>query len=303
MVGVFFIVLVCNYKPRVYNGLELYLIKGILVSIKKAIVISDIHCGSSYGLMGPNIRMQEGNIIAQNPLQEYLWKCWLDWQGDWFAKHVGDDPFILIVNGDATEGVHHGTKEIVSPDPSDHRLIAHHALAPLADRASDTFIIEGTECHTANAEHRLAFDLGAVRPTRHSNLGAWRTLRIKIHDCMCMFYHHISTTKRVYLEASQLSIELSNGRLEAIRGGVEPHKVLGCAHRHRHGSYRDGQLLSFVTPPWQGVTRFGRKVVPAAFCEPGVICLDWSEKEPGESPDLHSMLYEPPPCDLEIVER
>lgn len=272
------------------------------MSIKKAIVLSDLHCGSSYGLLPPGIQMQEGQVISPNPLQEYLWKCWEDWQGDWFQDKIGEDPFVLIINGDATEGVHHGTKEIVSPDPSDHRLIAYHALAPLAEKADKVFMVEGTDCHTANSEHKLAFDLGAVRPSKNKYLGAWRTLRIKIHDCPCMFYHHISTTKRVYLEASQLSIELRNGQLESVRAGFEPHKVLGAAHRHRYGSYEAGDALSFVTPPWQGVTRFGRKVVPAAFCEPGVVVLDWSEKEPGETPDLHAMTYEPPPCDLEIVE-
>jgi hypothetical protein len=292
----------CDFGLYVYDGVGLTFIKGILVSIKKAIVLSDLHAGSSYGLLPPNIKLQEGNTVAQNPLQEYLWKCWEDWQGEWFEKHVGDDEFILIINGDATEGVHHGTKEIVSPDPADHRIIALHALSPLAEKASHVFVVEGTECHTANAEHKLAYDLGAVRPKKNSYLSAWRTLRVNIHGCPCMFYHHISTTKRVYLEASQLSIELRNGQLEAVRAGVEPHRVLGCAHRHRYGKYEAGDSLSFVTPPWQGVTRFGRKVVPAAFCEPGVILLDWSEKEHGETPDVHAMVYEPPPSDLEIVE-
>ena len=272
------------------------------MGIKKVIVLSDLHCGSSYGLLPPGIKLQEGNIVEQNALQQYLWNCWEDWQRDFFDKHIGDEPFALVVNGDATEGVHHGTKEIVSPDPSDHRLIALHALAPLAEKAEHVFMVEGTDCHVGNSEHKLGYDLGAVRPSRHSFLGAWRTLRLKVHGCPCMFYHHISTTKRVYLEASQLSIELRNGQLEAVRAGFEPHKVLGAAHRHRYGSYKAGDALSFVTPPWQGVTRFGRKVVPAAFCEPGVVILDWSEKEFGETPDLHAVLYEPPPCDLETVE-
>lgn len=284
-----------------YDGLSSNITEGFNLGIKKAIVLSDLHCGSTYGLLPPGVELQEGNVVEQNPLQEYLWQCWQHWQADWFDKHVGDDEFALIINGDAVEGVHHGTKEIVSPDPSDHRTIALHALAPLAERASKTFVVEGTDCHVGNSEHKLGYDLGAERPTQHRFLGAWRTLRVKIHGCMCMFYHHIGTTKRAYLEASQLSIELGNGRQEAIRGGVEPHKVLGCAHRHKFGMFQDSQCLSFVTPPWQGITRFGRKVVPAAFCEPGVVMLDWSDKEFGEKPDLHNIIFPPPPCDLEIA--
>lgn len=264
------------------------------MSIRKLLVISDLHCGSTYGLLPPGFVTQEENPVHQNPLQAWAWSNWLDWQGQWWDERIGDDPVALIVNGDATEGVHHGTKEIISPDPSDHRMAARHVLQPLAERCEQVYIVEGTECHTANSEHRLAYDLGAVMPDSRVK-AAWDILRLRINGTLCQFQHHIGTTKRVYLEASQLSIELRNAQLEAFTTGQEPPTVLGAAHRHKYGSYKAHSGLCFVTPPWQAVTRFGRKVVPSARFVPGVVLLDFTGKEPGALPELYARTYTPPP--------
>lgn len=268
----------------------------IHVAIKKVIVLSDTHCGSTYGILPPGVELQEENAVQLNPLQEYLWDCWQDWtkSGGWLDQVTEGQDFAVIVNGDATEGFHHGSKEVVGTYDSDHTEIAYQLFKPLAEKAAAMFFVEGTECHTKTGEHHLAKALQAVAPKGSRVLHAHKTLRIKFHDCLCLFQHHISTTKRVYLEASQLSIELRNGQLEALRSGKEVHKVLGAAHRHRFGTYHAGDSCSFVSAPWQGVTRFGRKVVPAAFVEPGVVCLDWEGKERGEKPFIHECLYDAP---------
>ena len=270
------------------------------MSVKKVVVISDIHAGSVYGLLPPNFVSMEGNTIHQNAIQQWLWQNWMAWQGEWWDTNIGDgSDVLLIVNGDSTEGVHHGTKEIISPDPTDHRMAAFHILQPLAERCEHVIIIEGTECHTNNMEHTLAHDLAAIKPNG-KNKSAFGVLHLEVHGTRCFFAHHISATARVYLEASALSIALRNVQLEAISVGQKPPRVCGFAHRHRMGYYRAHDALSFVTPPWQAVTRFGRKVVPAARCVPGVVLLDWTGKERDSVPEFHSLTFNPPPD--EVVE-
>ena len=45
--------------------------------IKTAVIISDLHCGSTVGLLPPDFSTEEGNEIRQNPLQKWLWECWI----------------------------------------------------------------------------------------------------------------------------------------------------------------------------------------------------------------------------------
>ena len=52
-------------------------------------------------------------------------------------------------------------------------------------------------------------------------------------------------------------------------------QFLVSAHRHRLGGYTDGDAQVVVVPPWQGLTRHGRKVVPHARCHVGGAVLDF----------------------------
>lgn len=261
--------------------------------IRKALVISDIHAGSTGGLAPPKLKLHGGGIYHQSLIQGWMWECWTDWQGAWFDKYIGADDFALIVNGDLIEGVHHGTKEVISPEIADHRAAAVECLGPISDKAAKTFVVEGTECHTGISEHSIAAELGAT-PNPDTGLPAWDRLDITIAETRCIFSHHIGTTSRPYLEASQLSIHMGVERQEAVINGEAPPKVIGRAHRHRYGEFRDAHGLCFVTPPWQMLTRHARKVVAAARCRPGVVLLDWSDTEDGELPETHVMTYRPP---------
>lgn len=76
------------------------------VEPKILVVLSDLHCGSTVGLLPPGFTAQDGNEIRQNRYQEWLWECWTDATGDYFRRHVGDEPFVLLLNGDLIEGIH-----------------------------------------------------------------------------------------------------------------------------------------------------------------------------------------------------
>ena len=262
--------------------------------IRIILVMSDLHCGSTVALLPPRFETIEGQAVRQNKIQKWLWGCWTDATGPWFKSVIGDDPFALVINGDAIEGVHHGTTQVISPDPADHRVAAEQILAPVAELASAVFVVKGTEVHTLNSELQLGHNLGA---SRHPDTGLAAADRWII-DCAgvrCVFRHHIGTSARTYLEASQLSIHLGNEQIEAARVGHPVPRVLGCAHRHRYGLYDDAHGLCFVTPPWQALTRFGHKVVSAAVTKPGMVVLDWRKKKDGELPQVRPCIYVPSP--------
>src|SRR5687767_11379157 len=116
-----------------------------------AVVVNDIHSGSTVGLLPPDFETLEGNRIAQNRFQQWLWACWTHATQTWLPAVVGSDPWVLIANGDLVEGCHHGTKEVISPDEGDHKAAAFQVIQPLASKASAVFLTEGTECHSKTA--------------------------------------------------------------------------------------------------------------------------------------------------------
>jgi hypothetical protein len=262
-------------------------------SPRVVVVVNDIHSGSTAGLLPPDFETLEGNRIAQNRFQAWLWACWSHATTEWLPKVVGCDPWALVLNGDLVEGCHHGTKEVISPDEGDHKAAAVQILKPLADSAARVFVTEGTECHSKTAEHSIAKELGAV-PDPDTGKHAWPRLELTVAGTLCAFDHHIPATIRSYLEASQYSMALGVERIEAQRNGVACPKVIVRAHRHRFGFFGDGDGMVVVGAPWQGLTRHGRKVVTGARCNPGIFALDWRTKADGDVPDIRYQTYRAP---------
>lgn len=261
--------------------------------IRLLVVVSDLHCGSTYGLLPPDFDTSEGNRVEPNAIQRWLWECWTDATTKWLPRIVGKDAYAIIGNGDLVEGCHHGTKEVISPDEGDHVDAAVRVMERIRGGAEKLVLTEGTECHSKKYEHYIAKALGA---TKDPDTGKWAHPRadITIAGTRTLFQHHVSTTSRPYLEASGMGIALGVEQLEAAKNGERIPTVLGCAHRHRYGEFADASGLCFVTPPWQMLTRHGRKVVPSARTRPGLVVLDWRNRDDGAIPERHVITYRTP---------
>jgi len=261
--------------------------------IRLLVCVSDIHAGSTVGLLPPDFVAHEGQSVNQNAIQRWLWSCWLD-ANKWLDAVVGDDEFALVINGDATEGVHHRTLQVITPDIGDHLSAAIHILQPLAERAEDVFVVKGTEAHTGNIEEALGRELGAYK---HPDTGHHSTdkLYLEVNGCPVVFHHHIGATSRTYLEASALSIHLINEQAEHLQAGLTPPRVLVTGHRHRFGAWTNAHGTCVCLPPWQGLTRYGHKVVPSAMTKPGLVVLDWRGGDPNALPSVRHRIYTPPP--------
>lgn len=248
--------------------------------IRIFVVISDLHCGSTTGLLPPGCVLSEGNVPSLNPLQQWIWERWEQFWRE-VDEYVGREPWALVVNGDATEGIHHGTREIVSNEPGDHYAIAERCLAPLADKADKVFFVRGTECHTHNYETGLAKMLGA--PLDYG-ARAPDQLLIDVDGCLVSVMHHITPTTRKALEGSGPGIALAEEIVQTASVGHKPPKVILRAHRHVYHCQSDGFTLAVVSPAWQLKTRHAMKVVPASRSVVGGYLLDWRYSRPGEIP-------------------
>lgn len=261
--------------------------------IRLIFVLSDLHCGSTMGLLPPGMTTAEdGHPMAQNEWQKWLWACWRRAM-KWRAKIADGDPYALVLNGDLTEGVHHRTTQIVSSDKQDHVSIAIEVLKPLVQDADKTYIVKGTECHTHASEVAVG---QALRAEINDETGKHAFDRLYLDACgvRTVFRHHIGTSIRMALEATQLSVAMVEETAEAVKNGETPPRIVCAAHRHKFGFFLNGRSMCVVSAPWQGLTRHGHKVVSQARTQPGIYALDWRGIQDGELPILHYRTYDTP---------
>ena len=254
------------------------------------IILSDLHVGSTCGLWPKDFIGDAGYLIGQNRFQSLLWEHWQECQ-KWIDRVAGKDPFEVVLNGDLVDGIHHRTIEVMSPDVADQSKAVLQVLGPLAENAEAIYLTKGTECHTRNDELRIGKELKAKRDpsTGHH---AWDRLELTLPTGKILSAtHHMPATKRVYLEAGMLSIELQNEVAERVRCRLAPPDIIVRAHRHTHGVYSNGQQMAMVTGGWQGLTRYGRKVVPHAVPRPSCIILDSRGRPKGEMPFIHEKTF------------
>jgi len=263
--------------------------------IERVVIISDTHIGSTVALMAPEFETGEGQLIGLNAFQEWFWECWLHLWEEWVPEVTGGEPYALVINGDIVDGIHHRTTQVWSPDSGDQVDAVDLAFKPVMEtQPAKVFITEGTECHSRNTETRIGRKLGAEKcPVRNRHAFERLELFIGENERPVVFRHHIGTTARPYLEASQLSIHLGVERQEAERADRKGPLGLVCAHRHRHGWFDDGCGFSAVTGAWQWLTRYGHKVVPGAVPMPSAIMLDFSAVGKDKVPHKQDILFRP----------
>lgn len=235
--------------------------------------ISDLHVGSTVGLMPESFETDEGNSVVPNRFQNWLLDCWTKSIAD-FEKYRGKRDFTLVLVGDLVEGKHHGGTQIWSGETIDHARAAIELLAPIAKKAKKTFLAVGTECHTRKEETYIGKELGAVK-NPETKKEAWDSVLLKVRGDLIHVRHHMPTASRVYLEAGALSIMLGNTQLSCVRNDQAIPNIVVSGHRHRFGVYYDESGMFVACPAWQGLTRHGHKVVPGALPRPGFVVMDW----------------------------
>jgi hypothetical protein len=256
------------------------------------VLVGDLHVGSTVGVLTEGFITHEGNEVKQNPIQKWMSGAWDDCM-EFKDNIVGNDDFAIAWNGDLIDGNHHGTKEIWSVNEADHMNAAVEFMKPLSRAAHSVYITEGTESHTKNAEHAIAkilqgMGINVITP---KGKGAWESLALEIAGTIVELDHHMPTSMRSYLEASALSIMLGDVRNQRARAGARCPDVIIRSHRHRFGLYEDGYGMALALPAWQALTRFGRKVVPGAMPQVGIVILDWRNVEDGGTPVVHKRLH------------
>jgi len=221
---------------------------------KTLLIISDLHVGSRWGLFPRDFQLSTGEVYQLNRGQEYLLECW-----EHTLAQVPKRFDVLIVNGDAINGPNprESARDQIEQDPEWQVRAALALLEPVAKRARETYLTQGSAYHVGEAakdEERLGWMLGAVPdPAGHY---AWDWLLLDIQGVLLDISHHRSVGIRY--ESSFGEREMQFDRMIAdVKGGSAD--IIIRAHGHRFLNLNvDGDLFVGL-PAWQLQTRYARR--------------------------------------------
>jgi hypothetical protein len=250
--------------------------------VRNLVVVSDLHCGCRLGLCPPKpFRLDDGGTYTASEFQTKVWALWREFWSTWVQLVTNGEPFDVLVNGDALDGVPHRAKTPISTNLDDQQRIAEAVLGPVVKQCHASggqyYHVRGTEAHvgkSAEEEERLARVLGAKpnRDGQHARWDLWKRVGGASDGALVHCLHHIGTTGSAAHEASAVNAELTAHYEEAARWRKEPPDFIVRSHRHRSiavdvNSAR-GNAAAIVTPAWQGRTPFAFKVPGARLREP-----------------------------------
>jgi hypothetical protein len=278
--------------------------------MKKGIVVSDIHAGSSYGLHPPLFYDHHGIWVPQNIGQRYLWDCWLDW-----CHRVDEfEPDFCIINGDVIEGPQRredgASVNLHSPD--DQTNAAIEIVLPLKNALPahcKLFFTQGTPYHVGNwnyQEEAIARTLGA---SKYQSLGSGdycrEVLWLEIEGVILEAAHHISGGTGFY-RATAMDRELQWSAMsgKGPEKGVPKVALTIRSHVHNYNDVGHATKQGFTTPCWQLQTRYARKAsVHRLHPDIGGVFIWVDGKKVGKRPcQFEPVIYDLPPAPVTSLE-
>lgn len=252
------------------------------------IVISDLHAGCRMALCPPlGVTLDDGGTYIPSAFQMKLWDYWQSFWSEWVPRVTRGRPFAIALNGDALDGVHHGSISQISQNLSDQQRIAEALLKPVVEAAEGRYYhLRGTEAHSgpsAEKEEALARALEAI-PNAEGQHARW-DLWIEIGKALVHLMHHVGTTGSSHFETTAPHRELTEMFVEAAKWRERPPDFVVRSHRHRYVETRIPIANYFavvcVTPGWQGKTPYAWKIAGARITTPqfGGICIRQGDEE------------------------
>lgn len=213
--------------------------------MKRVVIVSDFHCGSTYGITPPS----EFKASHHRKLHEETWKEYMRIVRQWHQ------PDILIINGDAIEGnqSRQGGAELLTPDRSVQCDMAVKVIKQW--EAKKIYMAYGTPYHVGQEaedfERGIAQRLGAVIEGH---------LYLKIEGLVFDIRHKISTSVIPHGRATALLRELMWALLKEVADTGPKVDVIVRSHAHYHISIKQPGKQAIITPGLQLARgRFGAR--------------------------------------------
>lgn len=217
---------------------------------KRALVISDLHCGHQVGLTPPGYHVPVTSDRQEKwaAVREDLWSYFSDAVEKWRPYDI------LVVNGDALEGkgVRSGGTELIHSDRSEQCKIAEMVIRYI--KAPVIRMTYGTASHTGTEEDWEDIIARAVGARIGSH--EWLEINGTVFD----FKHKIGSSQIPHGRLTAIAREILWNREWAVRGLQPKADVLIRSHNHYYEHCDHDECLGFVTPALQGFgSKFGAR--------------------------------------------
>lgn len=227
--------------------------------VYRILCVSDLHCGSIFGMLPDDFETSDGELIRPNPGQQYLLSCWRHMLSQ--AKEIGPDA--VVVNGDVIDGLQFAQKgtELKLPLLFDQKGAAIELLRPLS-KLAPIYFVQGTEYHDSKAGaecEAVAEDLHAVRyPGLGTGKFSREVLDLDIDGVVLNFAHGISVATGFY-RATPLDREGIWSALAGKDGKMPKADCVIRAHAHNFVHVEHASKHIVQMPCWELQTRYMRK--------------------------------------------
>ena len=226
---------------------------------------ADTHCGSTTGLMrNAAWQLDTGGSYTPSQTQRIIWRQWVEcWDT---VRALQPDRLIITVMGDAVDGRHHDTSELVTERVEEQQRIFKDALGWALDRVGfrperDVLqFIKGTPAHVgemAQSEREICKTMGGR--------GLYDRLKFEVDgirfDCA---HDGVSVGGRAWTDDSSFHSAVKSMLFQSLLNKNEPPHFVIRAHRHRftpspyeRGAYR---IEGIICPAFQLKTSYGAAV-------------------------------------------
>ncbi len=241
---------------------------------ENVLVISDLHLGSVTALC-PEFRLDDGGRYRPNKIQQWINRCWRDFNTKWLPKELEGQPYTLVTNGDLIEGVHHRKTQLISTNTKDHVKMVDAVIRPLAEKAKAFFVVRGTDSHVGDEgkdEDFLAWHLGA-RLNEETGSNSFYELNLEVGGVHIHFTHHIGTGQP-HTDVSAPQGQLTAQSIEYGRVGWKQPDLQVRSHRHRYTfTELEGGRALVTLPAWQVKTGWVYKKAPMSVSQLGGVLI------------------------------
>jgi len=242
-------------------------------------VVSDIHAGGTTAVCPPEITLDDGGKYTASKAQTWLWECWGDYWHQVATRRADlDAKLVVLFNGDAVDGNHHKTTQIMSGNPNAQAAAWNETIAvPLSLKPSHIVMTRGTSAHvgeSACAEERIADGLRRdKRPvvsdpaTGAASLWHWYA---DLDGVTVDATHHGRIGQREHTRASGIVLYAHDIHLSYTKRGEPPPMLAFRGHNHKFADSFDAcEPRVVATGAWQLGTGYVHKVAPDSIADIG----------------------------------
>ena len=239
------------------------------------VALSDLHSGGTTALFPSRFMQFEHTNHTPTDKQKEMFAHFAHC-AEIIAKQRNKKRLIVIVDGDAIDGVHHGSLQIVTQQKTEQRDI-HIDLMDFflrevkfnKNKGDKLYYVTGTEIHVNGNENIIGEDLEAEK---NGELYAFDMLDIEINGRRVWAAHHGTAAGKGANKGNALRNGLKNLYFDCLNEKITPPDLYVTGHVHDpfYETYNQWSgddihvLHGIILPSWQQKTRFAYKVAPTA---------------------------------------